>query len=141
MSDGKPTGTVLVHDGPVGDVTFSQDGRWLLTTSRDATVRLWSVETGEQIGPSLLNDPSAGPWESCFGPDEKQVAIADHQNGTLLVKLPGLLDPPHPDPRLWIEVITRMAMDEHGTLTWIEPDEWLAKSEQLAALKKPLEPQ
>ena len=57
------------------------------------------------------------------------------------VDLPDPLDQPHPDPRLWIEVITRQEMDEQGTMTWIEPDDWLAKSKQWAALKEPFGPQ
>ena len=132
--DGHQTGVVLAHYGLVGDVTFSADGRWLLTASADGTVRLWSTDTGEQIGPNLLPVSDAMPFECVFSSDGRRAVIADHTNGTWIIDLPAQLDQPHPNPRLWIEVITRMEMDEHGTMTWIEPDDWLDKSQRLAAL-------
>ncbi|OOV11992.1 hypothetical protein [Deinococcus sp. LM3] len=37
------------HDGWCNDVTFSPDGRFLLSASEDRTARLWSVETGLEL--------------------------------------------------------------------------------------------
>jgi WD40 repeat protein/DNA-binding SARP family transcriptional activator len=37
------------HTGWVDDVAFSPDGRYILTGSRDGTVRLWDVQTGQQL--------------------------------------------------------------------------------------------
>jgi WD40 repeat protein/serine/threonine protein kinase len=37
------------HSDEVVDVSFSPDGRRILTASRDASVRIWSAESGEQL--------------------------------------------------------------------------------------------
>ena len=141
LADGQQAKMVLPHDGPVNDVTFSADGRWLLTASQDATLRLWSVETGEQIGPNLLPVSDAVPFECVFTPDGRQAVVADHTYGTWIADLPASLDEHHSNPRLWIEVITRMEMDEDGNLRWIKHEAWRAKRGALAALGDPPVPE
>ena len=42
--------------GSVVDIAFHPDGKLFVTSSRDGTVRLWNVETGEQITPLPLPD-------------------------------------------------------------------------------------
>ncbi len=42
-------GTLEGHTAQVRDVTFSHDGRCLASSSDDQTVRLWDVETGQEI--------------------------------------------------------------------------------------------
>ena len=42
--------------GSVEDIAFHPDGKRFVTSSRDGTVRLWNVETGEQVAPLLLPD-------------------------------------------------------------------------------------
>ncbi|XP_045860106.1 WD repeat-containing protein 27 [Meles meles] len=45
---GKPT-VFSGHDGPVSTVCWSQDGRWLLSTSWDRTLRLWSLRGAQHV--------------------------------------------------------------------------------------------
>jgi WD40 repeat protein len=45
------------HTDQVFDVSFSPDGRILASASADATVRLWDLTTGQQIGEPLLGHP------------------------------------------------------------------------------------
>ena len=40
----------FVHDHSVIGARFSANGQQLLTWSRDATVRIWDVETGAETG-------------------------------------------------------------------------------------------
>src|SRR5262249_45936787 len=40
-------GQLWFHDGAVTDVTFSPDGRWVLTASDDHTARVWDAATGK----------------------------------------------------------------------------------------------
>jgi WD40 repeat protein len=46
-------GEPLRHDGPVLSLTFSPDGKLVVTGSYDGTVRLWDVATCRQHGPAL----------------------------------------------------------------------------------------
>ena len=47
--DGKKLGDFIGHEGQVWDVTFSADGRYLLSGSWDQTVRLWNLKTRELL--------------------------------------------------------------------------------------------
>ena len=38
------------HSGPVLDVTFSPDGKRILSASKDRTARVWDATTGKQVG-------------------------------------------------------------------------------------------
>ncbi len=38
------------------------------------------------------------------------------------------------NPDVWIEVLTRMEMDDDGIVSWLDSDKWRAKRERLAKL-------
>ena len=65
---------VLKHDGPVWNVVFSPDGKYVATTSNDKTARIWDAATGKQIFDPLKHDG----WvrNVVFSPDGKFVATA-----------------------------------------------------------------
>ncbi|KAB0363708.1 hypothetical protein FD754_007864, partial [Muntiacus muntjak] len=42
-------GGVAGHDGAVGSVCWSHDGRWVLSASQDGTLRVWSVRGQEPV--------------------------------------------------------------------------------------------
>jgi WD40 repeat protein len=50
---GAPLTPPLRHAGAVYYAAFSQDGRWLITSSEDNTVRVWDAVTGEALTPLL----------------------------------------------------------------------------------------
>src|SRR5262249_1501066 len=52
----KPVGPPLLHDAAVRDACFSPEGRLLLTTSRDGTVRFWDAMTGTRVGQILRHE-------------------------------------------------------------------------------------
>ena len=62
------------------DVRFSTDGKYLLSTGRDTTLRICQVEDGKEV--AALGSPRGGQfkdWLSAFAisPDQKFVAAAD----------------------------------------------------------------
>ena len=38
-----------VHKGPLTDMTYSNDSRWLLTSSLDKTIKVWDVPSGSLV--------------------------------------------------------------------------------------------
>ncbi|KAG8598191.1 hypothetical protein GDO81_002524 [Engystomops pustulosus] len=45
------------HNGKINDMTYSPDGRWLLTASMDCTVKVWDFPSGCLIDCFLLDTP------------------------------------------------------------------------------------
>lgn len=37
------------HEDWVTDVSFSQDGKWLMSASNDCTIRLWNIAESDKI--------------------------------------------------------------------------------------------
>ena len=60
-------------DGPTGFITvaFSPDGQRVLIGSLDKTARVWSVETGQPVGPPLRHEDSV--LAVAFSPDGQRV--------------------------------------------------------------------
>ena len=67
---------VYTHDGGITAVAFSPDGKTIATASWDMTARLWSIATGEQVGPTIRHD---GPVRGVsFSPDGRTLATASN---------------------------------------------------------------
>jgi WD40 repeat protein/serine/threonine protein kinase len=62
---------VLPHQGEVHAVAFSRDGRMALSASADTTAQLWSVATGQPVGPALQH--AAPVLAAVFSPDGNTV--------------------------------------------------------------------
>src|SRR5262249_30149973 len=64
------------HEGWVGGVAFSPDGKQLVTAGGDGTVRLWDAETGRER--RTLKGHKDAVCAVAFSPDGKTVASASH---------------------------------------------------------------
>ena len=83
------TGAVLAvlplagHSGDVDDVSFSRDGRLLVSASGDGRTKVWDTDSWEETasldedgeGTGAAGTPSR-VWRACFSPDGKFVATA-----------------------------------------------------------------
>ncbi|KIM30107.1 hypothetical protein M408DRAFT_66858, partial [Serendipita vermifera MAFF 305830] len=86
------------HQGSVWSVTFSPDGRRIVSGSKDHTIRVWDAETGETVlGP--LQGHTSSVYSVSFSPDGKRIVSGsgDHTirvwdaetGGTVLGPLQG----------------------------------------------------
>ncbi|KAG9054182.1 hypothetical protein FS842_005878 [Serendipita sp. 407] len=88
--------TLLGHAGVVWSVSFSPDGRFIVSGSDDRTVRLWDMETGHQLSTSFEGH-SNRVISVAFSPDgrrivsgsDKTVRIWDVETGQHLASLNG----------------------------------------------------
>ena len=62
------------HNDPVVRVAFSPDSRRLATASLDRTVRIWDIETHEQL--AVLAGHEEAVWSVAFSPDGRNVVTA-----------------------------------------------------------------
>ncbi len=70
IAAGRPAFPLLTHEDRINHVTFSPDGRLLLTAS-DRGARLWRAADGTAATPPL--EPSQKVTRAAFGPDGRQI--------------------------------------------------------------------
>ncbi len=63
---------LLGHEGPVTTIAFSPDGGRLASTSRDGTVRVWTIDANE---PRLVLASSGAPSSAAWSEDGRLVAV------------------------------------------------------------------
>ncbi|MGB0549667.1 MAG: hypothetical protein ACPGR8_11100 [Limisphaerales bacterium] len=66
------------HNKLIITADVSHDETIVATPSIDATVRLWDIETGQEIADPLQHD--GGVWYSIFSPDQTKIATLTDQN-------------------------------------------------------------
>lgn len=49
LSEPREIGVIVAHKGAIRSLSFSQDGRWLLSNSEDGRARAWDMLTGELV--------------------------------------------------------------------------------------------
>src|SRR5207245_1570455 len=65
------------HDGSIQDLTFSFDGRFILSSSNDTTARLWEVESGQEVGRFIppTRPSTNGVLGVAFAPDGRTALL------------------------------------------------------------------
>jgi WD40 repeat protein len=73
-TNGKALATLAGHKGGIFEVTFSYDGHWLATASRDKTSKLWNVNSGKEVATLAGHEDFVA--KVSFSPDGSQLASA-----------------------------------------------------------------
>ena len=66
------------HNKLIITADISHDETVVATPSIDASVRLWDMQTGQEIADPLKHD--GGVWYSIFSPDQTKIATLTDQN-------------------------------------------------------------
>lgn len=74
-----PTLNTVGHSEEILSLAFTPDGKRLVSTSRDKTVQVWDVDTGERL--QVLRLPrgpvsNGTPWEATLSPDGQSLAFS-----------------------------------------------------------------
>lgn len=92
---GEPLRVLSGHTGDVQGVTFAPDGRQLVSTSSDHTVRVWDGPTGQLVRTVDVEYPRGAR----FSPDGARLAVATWSAGVLLLDETGAAVPLTPGAR------------------------------------------
>lgn len=104
------------HVGYVYSVAWHPNGDFLASSGEDGTVRIWDVETREQI--QLINAGEAAVRSVAWSPDGTQLAYGG-VNDTIIILTPDLptISTPSPTATLTdIKRVTSMAWNSDGTV-------------------------
>ncbi|TFY51746.1 hypothetical protein EVG20_g10857 [Dentipellis fragilis] len=91
---------VIDTNTPVMSAAFSSDGKWIVSGSRDKTVRIWSVDSGTELqrmdghtdSVASVAFSSDGKW-IVSGSYDKTVRVWSADSGTKLKRMDGHTDP------------------------------------------------
>lgn len=72
----------LRHGARVTGVSFSRDGRWIVTSGIDGVARVWDASTGSAI--AELRGSASGLISASFGPDAREVLTASSDGAARL---------------------------------------------------------
>jgi eukaryotic-like serine/threonine-protein kinase len=110
-ADGKELTTLRGHESTLRTVSFSPDGKLVLTTSWDRTARAWNAETGEQV--AVWRGHKSRVNTANLSPDGQRVVTAA-EDGTVRI---WWLNPPRDQAQPLAEPIVNfrvMALSPNG---------------------------
>ncbi len=119
---GEPVGPPLSHQDAVRAVAFHPTRGLLLTASADRTVRIWDPVSGKPVGPALPHDGSVKVL--AVHPDGRLFVTGADDNVARVWALPGPLDGAAKGLRVWVESLTALELDEHGSFRRLDVGAW-----------------
>jgi WD40 repeat protein len=124
---GKPLGRALEHDGAVGVVALSPDGKTALTASGNK-VWLWETGTGIPLGPPVAH--SGGVLAGAFVLGGRAVRTLDAQGKVRRWEVPAPLAGTVEALERWAQVLTGMELDDRGGVRVLEARAWQERRRQ-----------
>ena len=92
------------HDGPINSISFSPDGKRIVSGSNDRTVKLWDMSTGDML--MTLRGHKYFVASAVFTPDSKQI-VSGSSDGTIRIW----------DATYSYELVRLIG--HHGTICWL----------------------
>ena len=68
------------HLGEITSIVFSFDGKLIVTTSEDKTIRKWDIKTGEQVGDPLTGFTDWYGYSTAYSPDGRYIASVSYDS-------------------------------------------------------------
>src|SRR5262249_53852021 len=124
------SGRPLAHPGAVQRVTYSADGRLVLTGADDGVARLWQANTGKLVGPSAQHGERVGA--GALSPDGRLLLTGSNDRPSRLQPLPAVLDGDVEQLALWAQRMTGMELDAGGTIHELDAAAWRSCRQRLA---------
>jgi WD40 repeat protein len=126
-------GRALVHEGPIRDVAFSHDGRWVVTASEDTKARVWEAASG--LPASDWFEHTASVLAADFSPSGRRLLTASSTGQIHVWSLLGNVDASDQE-RLWLARLAETLSGLRVDLATNEVIPALAGDEALSALAR-----
>ena len=128
VDSGEPVGPPMLgnNDQSINNITYSPDGRYLVSISQDHTLRFWDTTSGQQIGEPVDTAAVGATFYVHFSHDARRVFIR-----ALRMSLSG--PPPYvgggiwqiPAPTVWADALCDKLISnpsDQQWKNWISPD-------------------
>ncbi len=119
---GAPIARPLQHQGKGWAVTFSPDGKTVLTGSMDGTARLWDAKTGEPIGTALRHRGRVRAV--AFSPDGRRIVTGCGDHTARLWDLPAGVEGKVERISLWAQLLTGMELGADEQVRVLDARAW-----------------
>jgi|GEM_PF-1588156 len=92
--DQSNTKQIQGHSAPITSIHFSDDGRYVTTTSQDRAVAIWDLFQKRQLRKLIMADATSGNSTTIFSKDAKDIYFTEAGGGRLLVWHHTTMDQP-----------------------------------------------
>jgi WD40 repeat protein len=92
--DQSNTKQIQGHSAPITSIHFSDDGRYVTTTSQDRAVAIWDLFQKRQLRKLVMADATSGNSTTIFSKDARDIYFTEAGGGRLLVWHHTMMDQP-----------------------------------------------
>ena len=122
VNAGVPISPPLRHSMNVTDVALSPNEVLFFTASEDNTARIWQVATGRPVGPILKHENVISVIDVTL--DGRFLLTGGHDKAAKIWRIPRLLDADSATIKSHVQMLTGLALDDHGALRFLDAETW-----------------